>query len=145
MFSTEWFQTVIKGFFNLETFLSQSEMILMHAFKTFYHVKMHSAHSADSTPPIFHPGLRLSNSWWFLLKRSHWETRWLCIWGLAAFREVLRFTHTHCTPRNETQRWCSMCVNIDCVSSGLYCALPHLGFVSLMFLIYSMEVLGFVI
>lgn len=129
MFSTEWFQTVIKGFFNLQMDLKHSLSVqndFITSFKIFYHVKIHSA---DLTPPFFHPGLHI------------YPTAYGFCWNdptgkdIDCLSEVLTFTHTPCTPRNETQRWCSMCVNIDCVSSGLYCALPHLGLVSLMFLI----------
>lgn len=133
MFSSEWFQTVIKGFFNLQMDLKHS-LSVQNDFNTCIWDMSHPFCRFD--PSIFpsRPSY-ISNNWRFLLKWSHWETHWLFIWGLAAFHHVLRFTHTHCTPRNETQRWCSMCVNIDCVSSGLYCALPHLGFVSMMFLL----------
>lgn len=47
-------------------------------------------------------------------------------------------SHTLCIPRNETQRKCSIFVNIDCVFSRLYCALI---FVFIFFCCwYNMEV-----
>lgn len=49
-------------------------------------------------------------------------------------------SHTLCIPRNETQRTCSIFVNIDCVFSRLYCALIFLCLYIFFGCWYNMEV-----
>lgn len=49
-------------------------------------------------------------------------------------------SHTLCIPRNETQRKCSIFVNIDCVFSRLYCALIFLCLYIFFGCWYTMEV-----
>lgn len=50
----------------------------------------------------------------------------------AQFQQSLDYHTLSVKPRNETQRKCSIFVNIDCVFSRLYCAL----FFLLLFLLF---------